>query len=390
MAGAAGAERLALGVVHAAPALGGVSPFGVRFTPALVGVGRPGHVALTFDDGPDPASTPEFLDGARRPRLARHVLHARRRWYASRPALAREVADAGHEIAVHGDVHFNMLRRTPRHAFDDIARAARHDRRRHRRHAPVVPSAVRHLVVRRRSARARSLGMTTVLWTTWGRDWRPRGHARAPSSPTSPGRYVDGGTILLHDSDCTSYPGSWHSASARCRGWPTSSPSTASRSAPSASTASPAAPPDARAYDHHVIFIVVKFLVKPEYVDRWLDLVAPFTTATRAEPGNLWFEWSRSVDTPNEFVLIEAFADGDAGRTHVESEHFAGRDRGDARGAARDAADREPARRPTGLERDGRDHRHAVMRYSAPVVQSPTKSAPDSRRPVPAPGFRTR
>ncbi len=86
---------------------------------------------------------------------------------------------------------------------------------------------------------------------------------------------------------------------------------------------SPAAPPDVRAYDHRVIFIVVKFLVKPEYVDRWLDLVAPFTAATRAEPGNLWFEWSRSVDTPNEFVLIEAFADGDAGRVHVESEHFA-------------------------------------------------------------------
>jgi quinol monooxygenase YgiN len=72
-----------------------------------------------------------------------------------------------------------------------------------------------------------------------------------------------------------------------------------------------------------VIFIVVKFLVKPEYGDRWLDLVAPFTEATRAEPGNLWFEWSRSVDTPNEFVLVEAFRDGDAGRVHVESEHFA-------------------------------------------------------------------
>ena len=25
-------------------------------------------------------------------------------------------------------------------------------------------------------------------------------------------RYVDGGTVLLHDSDCTSYPGSWRSA----------------------------------------------------------------------------------------------------------------------------------------------------------------------------------
>jgi quinol monooxygenase YgiN len=72
-----------------------------------------------------------------------------------------------------------------------------------------------------------------------------------------------------------------------------------------------------------VIFIVVKFDVKPEWVDRWIDLVTPFTEATRAEPGNLWFEWSRGVDHPNEFVLVEAFRDGDAGSAHVQSEHFA-------------------------------------------------------------------
>src|SRR5262249_7628598 len=59
-AGLAGAGALA--VLHTAPALGGVSPIGVRFTPALVGVGRRGHVALTFDDGPDASSTPRFLD----------------------------------------------------------------------------------------------------------------------------------------------------------------------------------------------------------------------------------------------------------------------------------------------------------------------------------------
>jgi quinol monooxygenase YgiN len=72
-----------------------------------------------------------------------------------------------------------------------------------------------------------------------------------------------------------------------------------------------------------VIFIVVKFKVRPEWVDRWIDLAMPFTEATRAEPGNLWFEWSRSVDTPDEFVLVEAFRDAEAGRAHVESEHFA-------------------------------------------------------------------
>lgn len=70
-----------------------------------------------------------------------------------------------------------------------------------------------------------------------------------------------------------------------------------------------------------MIFIVVKFKTKPEWTERWLELVRPFTEATRAEPGNKWFDWSRSVDDPNEFVLVEAFEDDGAG-AHVNSEHF--------------------------------------------------------------------
>lgn len=71
-----------------------------------------------------------------------------------------------------------------------------------------------------------------------------------------------------------------------------------------------------------MIFIVVKFDVKPEWVQRWPALVAAFTEATRAEEGNLWFDWSRSLDDPNEYVLVEAFRDGDAGSAHVTSGHF--------------------------------------------------------------------
>ena len=70
-----------------------------------------------------------------------------------------------------------------------------------------------------------------------------------------------------------------------------------------------------------MILIVVKFRTKPEWSERWLDLVAEFTQATRAEPGNLWFDWSRSVDDPNEFVLVEAFEPDGAG-PHVNSDHF--------------------------------------------------------------------
>jgi quinol monooxygenase YgiN len=71
-----------------------------------------------------------------------------------------------------------------------------------------------------------------------------------------------------------------------------------------------------------MIFIVVKFETKPDWTDRWPDLVASFTAATRAEEGNLWFEWSRSLDDPASYVLVEAFRDDDAGGAHVNSEHF--------------------------------------------------------------------
>lgn len=70
-----------------------------------------------------------------------------------------------------------------------------------------------------------------------------------------------------------------------------------------------------------MIFIVVKFRTKPEWTDRWLELARPFTEATRAEPGNRWFDWSRSVDDPHEFILVEAF-DDDAAEAHVTSDHF--------------------------------------------------------------------
>ncbi|HBW17940.1 MAG: putative quinol monooxygenase [Streptosporangiaceae bacterium] len=42
----------------------------------------------------------------------------------------------------------------------------------------------------------------------------------------------------------------------------------------------------------------------------------------RAEPGCLWFDWSRSVADPAEYVLVEAFRDDAAGAAHVQSEHF--------------------------------------------------------------------
>lgn len=71
-----------------------------------------------------------------------------------------------------------------------------------------------------------------------------------------------------------------------------------------------------------MIFITAKFPVKPEHADAWPQISRSFTEATRAEPGCLWFDWSRTLDDPNEYVLVEAFADDEAGGAHVQSDHF--------------------------------------------------------------------
>jgi len=204
-AGVAGAAAL----VHAGPALAGVSPFGMRVTPALVGRGRQGHVALTFDDGPDRVSTPAILEEL--DRLGWHATFFVLGTMARRaPGLVAEMAAAGHEVAVHGDEHTNMLRRLPGRAAADIRRC----RDTVADLAGVEPTWFRPpfgLLSFGALRGARRAGLTTVLWTTWGRDWRKEA---TPETVTADvlRRYIDGGTVLLHDSDCESYPGSWRSA----------------------------------------------------------------------------------------------------------------------------------------------------------------------------------
>jgi quinol monooxygenase YgiN len=71
-----------------------------------------------------------------------------------------------------------------------------------------------------------------------------------------------------------------------------------------------------------MIFITAKFRIQPEHADDWPEISRSFTEATRGEDGCLWFDWSRSLEDPNEYILVEAFRDDDAGAAHVQSEHF--------------------------------------------------------------------
>ncbi|WBT09593.1 putative quinol monooxygenase [Corynebacterium sp. SCR221107] len=70
-----------------------------------------------------------------------------------------------------------------------------------------------------------------------------------------------------------------------------------------------------------MILINVKYQVKPEYVDTFLQDVDWFTQATRQEEGNIFFDWYQDPANPQEFLLIESFQD-DAAEAHVSSDHF--------------------------------------------------------------------
>ena len=70
-----------------------------------------------------------------------------------------------------------------------------------------------------------------------------------------------------------------------------------------------------------MIFIAARFRVLAEHAEAWPAISRSFTDATRAEPGNLWFDWSRDLEDPQEYVLLEAFQD-EAAAAHVQSDHF--------------------------------------------------------------------
>ena len=116
-----------------------------------------------------------------------------------------------------------------------------------------------------------------------------------------------------------------------------------------------------------MIFIVVKFKPKPEYVESFPDRVADFTRDTRNEPGNMWFDWSRSLEDPSEYVLVEGFRDGDAGKEHVTSEHFKKFIADAPATAGGDASDHQPDDRRDRLVDDGRDEGRLTLWWSAGI-----------------------
>jgi peptidoglycan-N-acetylglucosamine deacetylase len=194
---------------HLLPSVGTVPALRRRLLPTLSGRSDAAHVALTFDDGPDPESTPRFLDLLERigVRATFFLLGSQA---ASHPELARRIVADGHEVAVHGWAHTPHLLRTPWAVRADLTRA--YDCVRDTTGArPTAWRPPNGVLSGAGLLAARQLGLRPVLWTADGRDWR------ADATPASVLTRIEaqlgpGGTVLLHDSDITSAPGSWASA----------------------------------------------------------------------------------------------------------------------------------------------------------------------------------
>jgi peptidoglycan/xylan/chitin deacetylase (PgdA/CDA1 family) len=199
-------------------ALGGVAAAWIAPAPAPVvspiaavfGIARrlprPAGVALTFDDGPHPEGTPAVLEllAAARARATFFLVGEQvERW----PAVAAEIAAAGHEVALHGYRHRLLLRRSSAALARDLDRAAAviaaatgREPRLYRPPYGVFSSGGLGLVRRR--------GWTPLLWSRWGCDWRarttPAEIARRATRGLEPGD-----VILLHDADHYSSEGCW-------------------------------------------------------------------------------------------------------------------------------------------------------------------------------------
>jgi peptidoglycan/xylan/chitin deacetylase (PgdA/CDA1 family) len=171
------------------------------FGRALIAPQRPGELALTFDDGPNPIWTPRLLDV-----LASHGVHATFFMVGSHaqaePALVRRVLAAGHLIGNHSWSHPNLAYTRASRVRQELVRSK--DALEQLTGQPLVyfrpPFGARRPFVLRA---ARELGLTPVLWNAMTSDWSEPSTdkivARLSGRIDRLGRQGSAANIVLHD-----------------------------------------------------------------------------------------------------------------------------------------------------------------------------------------------
>jgi peptidoglycan/xylan/chitin deacetylase (PgdA/CDA1 family) len=165
LSAAAGLALAAGGCAYAA-----MWPTSQLFGPTLIAPPRPGELALTFDDGPNPVWTPRLLD-----LLATHDVHATFFLVGSRaqaqPALVRQIVASGHLIGNHSWSHLNLALSSARRIGEELSRTNQILAQ----IAGALPRYFRPPYGARRPEvlrAARRLGMIPVLWNAMTSDWK--------------------------------------------------------------------------------------------------------------------------------------------------------------------------------------------------------------------------
>lgn len=157
--------------------------------------GKPGRkaIALTFDDGPSPA-TPEILAILAEYGAAATFFQCGENVQRA-PELSRAVCEGPHEIGNHSHTHPNLALRNEAYIVDEFARAQSAIAEATSRTPTLMrpPFGVRWFGFREMQKR---LKLTGVMWSVIGRDWKLSASAVA-------GRVLanadDGAIVCLHD-----------------------------------------------------------------------------------------------------------------------------------------------------------------------------------------------
>jgi peptidoglycan-N-acetylglucosamine deacetylase len=179
-------------------ALAPINPDAARALSLPRTLAAPTGVAVTFDDGPHPEGTPAVLEvlaaaGAR----ATFFLVGEQ--VERRPELAARLVAEGHLVALHGYRHRLQLRLTPRavaedtrHGAEVVAQATGTAPAWHRPPYGIYsPAGLRA---------AREAGLSPLLWSRWGKDWRKFTTPERIVARATRG-VIGGDVILLHDAD---------------------------------------------------------------------------------------------------------------------------------------------------------------------------------------------
>ncbi len=194
---AAGAGLAAWAAMHPAAQLFGPT---IRRVPQSLGAGT---LALTFDDGPNPAITPRLLD-----LLSKYDKHATffliGRFARACPELAREIAARGHTVGNHTDSHPNLIWLSNQRLAEELGRCQESVAEATRTGAPRwmrPPYGFRgpHL-----DAAVRRQGLAgVVMWSVIAYDWKPQPASRLIERlrRVAVGGRRGGDIVVLHDGD---------------------------------------------------------------------------------------------------------------------------------------------------------------------------------------------